>query len=684
MVFEYEQHYFHGRLARVDAEQALAKSRTNGLYLIRTSSSGDGYSLSMFFSAEVMHFQVRSQGECWFSIDDGPLYEGLDGIINHYTTLSDGLPVPLTKPLPTGKRPKPTDGNTKLHTACFKGDPNGLKKYKSQADLNAVNKNKRTPLHEACRGKHLAIVREFLDMAARTQVPIDTPDAQGWTPLHMAAATGAADVVRELVLVRANFRLRSLDNETPRAVAARYGNTECCKILGDAESGCLTAPQLDNKAMPWYHGKLNRAAAEHVLSLHGMRDGLFLARESSSVANDYVLTLAFEGDAYHFQIAHQGEGCYAIDDGPTIQGLTDIVEYYTTTADGLPCSLKQYAKRSSRGLSPSTGAVQQEDIYGTATMNKPSSTLKMVRPGGSKPARQARPSNVGSDYHLLRDSSLPAPPPTSSSPHVIDPKTIEMGKKLGSGEFGAVCQGTWHNGAQSIQVAIKTMKKELVGTADQEFLREANLMVSLKHRNVVSLLGICLPPDLMIVQELMPLGALQDYLEARPYKIKSDQLIKWAAEVANGMSYLEKKKFVHRDLATRNILLNENSEAKISDFGLSRVYEDNYYKASAGGKWPIKWYAPESIYYGKFTTRSDVWSFAVTLWEIFSFAQMPYGDLSGQEVVKMIEAGERLKGPKGCPPKVYAIMLECWAMEANDRPSFVQLLTKFTDLLQKR
>eukprot|EP00730_Choanoeca_flexa_P017206 TRINITY_DN8253_c0_g1_i2.p2 TRINITY_DN8253_c0_g1~~TRINITY_DN8253_c0_g1_i2.p2 ORF type:complete len:372 (+),score=85.04 TRINITY_DN8253_c0_g1_i2:1241-2356(+) len=345
--------------------------------------------------------------------------------------------------------------------------------------------------------------------------------------------------------------------------------------------------------------------------------------------------------------------------------------------------------RSIYSLAPSTGSMPEEDIYGTATMNGPSATLKPVRPGKNPTPRQARPSaggagmmaGKGSDYNMLRNSDLPPPPPTSSSPHVIDRKAIDLGTKLGSGEFGAVYKGVWNTGGRGIEVAIKTMKQELVGSADQEFLREANLMVSLKHRNVVSLLGICLPPELMIVQELMPEGSMQDYLEKRPYKIKTNQLLQWAAEVANGMCYLEKKKFVHRDLATRNILLNANLEAKISDFGLSRVYEDNYYKASAGGKWPIKWYAPESIYYGKFTTRSDVWSFGVTIWEIFSFAEMPYGDMSGQDVIRMLEEGGRLPGPRGCPAKVYGVMCECWSMEADERPSFSQLLNKFTTLI---
>lgn len=148
-----------------------------------------------------------------------------------------------------------------------------------------------------------------------------------------------------------------------------------------------------------------------------------------------------------------------------------------------------------------------------------------------------------------------------------------------------------------------------------------------------------------------------------------------------GMHYLESQYFVHRDLAARNILLASKHQAKISDFGLSRALcaDDNYYQASQGGKWPIKWYAPESYNYGTFSHASDVWSFGVTLWEMFSFGQPPYGDMKGVDVIKIVDKGIRLTKPDACPENVFKKMEDCWNYSPRDRPTFRHLTEFFSN-----
>lgn len=146
------------------------------------------------------------------------------------------------------------------------------------------------------------------------------------------------------------------------------------------------------------------------------------------------------------------------------------------------------------------------------------------------------------------------------------------------------------------------------------------------------------------------------------------------------MNYLQSQRFVHRDLAARNILLASLTQAKISDFGLSRALRpsDNYYQSTTGGKWPIKWYAPESFDYGTFSHASDVWSFGVTLWEMYSFGQPPYGELLGSVVIELIKKAQRLSKPDKCPDNVYRIMENCWNYEPKERPTFRYLAEFFS------
>lgn len=170
------------------------------------------------------------------------------------------------------------------------------------------------------------------------------------------------------------------------------------------------------------------------------------------------------------------------------------------------------------------------------------------------------------------------------------------------------------------------LKSHAVPQQKAEILREAQTMAKLDHRHIVRLIGVCEGDPFMLVMELAPLGPLNKYLQNYGQNLTEDDLLRLMAQVARAMQYLEESNCVHRDLAARNILLVSEKFAKVSDFGMSRALGQgkDYYKARSASKWPLKWYAPECIYYYKFSSKSDVWSYGVALWEALSRGEMPY------------------------------------------------------------
>ncbi|KAM9427135.1 tyrosine-protein kinase Lyn-like [Salvelinus alpinus] len=249
----------------------------------------------------------------------------------------------------------------------------------------------------------------------------------------------------------------------------------------------------------------------------------------------------------------------------------------------------------------------------------------------------------------------------------ISKESIKMVKKLGAGQFGEVWMAFYNN---TTKVAVKTLKP---GTMSAEaFMEEANLMKTLQHDRLVRLYAVVTKIEpIYIITEYMSNGSLLDFLKSEAgCKVQLPKLIDFSAQIAEGMAYIEKKNYIHRDLRTANVLVSESLLCKIADFGLARVIEDDQYTAREGAKFPIKWTAPEAINYGSFTIKSDMWSFGVLLYEVITYGKIPYPGMSNGEVMTSVQKGYRMPRPGNCPNELYDIMTTCWKSKPDDRPTF--------------
>ncbi|XP_021798638.1 focal adhesion kinase 1 isoform X44 [Papio anubis] len=306
----------------------------------------------------------------------------------------------------------------------------------------------------------------------------------------------------------------------------------------------------------------------------------------------------------------------------------------------------------------------------------------------------------------------------STRDYEIQRERIELGRCIGEGQFGDVHQGIYMSPENpALAVAIKTCKNCTSDSVREKFLQEACHYTSLHwnwcryisdpnldaaqtlgipdirnykltmrqfdHPHIVKLIGVITENPVWIIMELCTLGELRSFLQVRKYSLDLASLILYAYQLSTALAYLESKRFVHRDIAARNVLVSSNDCVKLGDFGLSRYMEDStYYKASKG-KLPIKWMAPESINFRRFTSASDVWMFGVCMWEILMHGVKPFQGVKNNDVIGRIENGERLPMPPNCPPTLYSLMTKCWAYDPSRRPRFTELKAQLSTILEE-
>ncbi|XP_045459480.1 tyrosine-protein kinase Shark [Melitaea cinxia] len=614
---------------------------------------------------------------------------------------------------------KNQDGQTAVHIAAKAGRDNILAKLiESGATVNVRDSFGYTPLHYTCQN-NLASTTELLITKGNANYQMRHAPT-GKVPLHDAAQRGHIECIKVLLRLKAPAHPRTLTNDTPAQLAKHYGHTECYQLLKNYK------PEESNTTkIQWYHGTLNREEAvktlEEYCKQHNLKDkvtdGVFLVRYSERHTGAYVLTMLSENTPYNFIIRNENEWLF-IDDGPYLESLERLIEHYSSVPDGLPTRLttpvppkpkpplpefstmprtkKSPSKR--HNLNQSLSLVKHNVLNDEQTSINNNAFELLTRNLSFSSDFNNDSINNNDDGQLDNDTykvpvnnsavvslaenyneiSINSDGQLSTLQEFIPFSELTLGAVLGEGEFGSVLRAVYAApGQQPIAVAVKTLHVQHTDTNKQEFLAEAKVMMSLRHPCIVRLLGVSPGPPLAMLQELLPLGSLLAALLRE--RAAAHELRLWACQVAAGMRYLERRRFVHRDLAARNILLASRHQVKISDFGLSRALsaDSSYYKASHGGKWPIKWYAPESYNYGTFSHKSDVWSYGVTLWEMFSYGQQPYGDMRGIEAIQIVESGQRLEQPEDCPDEIYQVMLDCWAYSPDLRPTFSKLVDVF-------
>uniref|UniRef100_A0ABM5G599 Tyrosine-protein kinase n=1 Tax=Pogona vitticeps TaxID=103695 RepID=A0ABM5G599_9SAUR len=358
---------------------------------------------------------------------------------------------------------------------------------------------------------------------------------------------------------------------------------------------------------PWFFGQLSRSETVHRLMSEENKTGAFLIRVSEKKGAQYVLSVRDDSLVRHYMIWRNAQGNFYMNPSRSFPDIPSLLEHYRD-------------KGLTHGLKPLTPCYKQE----------------------------------------------PKPMPHWDNWERPKEEFILM-RKLGSGYFGDVYEGSWK---RKVRVAIKVLTRVDV-THQDTFRNEIEAMKKLRHKHILSLYAISsLEDPVYIVTEFMSKGSLLEVLRGpKGEHLQMTEMIDMASQVADGMCYLESQNFIHRDLAARNILVGDNNFCKVGDFGMARLVKDDVY-LSYSSSIPYKWTAPEALSHGRYSVKSDVWSFGILLYEIVTLGQNPYPGMTNSEVFHEVQRGFKMLCPPKCPATLYGLMCKCWDLNPDRRPDF--------------
>ncbi|KAK3547581.1 hypothetical protein QTP86_025479 [Hemibagrus guttatus] len=377
------------------------------------------------------------------------------------------------------------------------------------------------------------------------------------------------------------------------------------------------------KSQPWFFGKMNRIECLSHLLTDQNKDGAFLVRVSETDNVGHVLSVKVKNKAKHFKIYHS-ENEFYVEESCKFSSLLDLIQHYQS--------------------------------HPLASVNKL-----------GKPCVRRKPKQQDLSHTTVDMWELPK-------------EDFTLENKLGKGYFADVYRGKWKN---QTNVAIKILKNN-ESLSQKTFQIEVEVLKQLRHNHLISLFAICTSSTpYYIITEYMEKGNLLELLRSpEGNALDLEILTNMAYQVADGMTYLEDHNSIHRDLAARNVLVSEGYLCKVADFGLARIIKEPIYLSNET-KIPYKWTAPEAMELGVFSNKSDVWSFGILLYEIYSYGAIPYSGVSNKDVLKEIKRGYRMPAPSQCPPFIYEIMQSCWSKQPEDRPNFKRLKSELHECINR-